>query len=305
MAAVALVAIAVTSCTSDDSSTRSPDPASSEPTTTADDAGLPFTADLNQNRIQEGSRSVNAKLTNTSDQPLTVAAIGLHSDLFAPMPPAEKGSTFGPGQTIDLVVEYGDPTCEGELTELAYDVVLDDGTALTVPVNKHGTAWLRRLYDRDCALAGVHEIADIEYADDFHRAQFDGELKLTGDLVITAAPGADPDASFSVDEVFGSVLVNFEPASRDELPHTFGAADGELRLPLTIGAFRCDPHARGESSQTFLWSVYLTPEGGPQVRLILKPDKSLQIQTLNLIDDVCADPHGDGTAGGLNGRRTR
>lgn len=299
-AAIALLAVAAVGCTSDDEPTSARDTA--DPSAT--DAGLPdapFRADLNQNRIQEGSRDVNAKLTNVSGAPLTVSTIALHSTQFEPMPPAEKGSTFTPGATIDLVVEYGEPTCEGELEQLAYDVTLDDGSTITVPVNRHGVAWIRRLYDRDCALDDIHSIASIAYADTsaFTREQVDGELKLVGDLVIKANPEAAPDASFTVDEVFGSVLVNFGARSADELPRTFTASEGELRLPLSIGAFRCDPHARGESSQTFLWSVYLTPSDGPQVRLILTPDQHLKLATLNLIDDVCADPHGDGTAGGL------
>lgn len=297
-AAIALIAIAAVACTSDDDPTPSAAGSTTSTATTAaaDPGAVPFRADLNQNRIQEGTREVNAKLRNISDEPLTVASVSLDSDQFEPMPPAAKNSTFVPGQTIDLVVEYGTPTCEGDLTELAYDVTLDDGMQYTVPVNHHGVAWLGRLYDRECALASIASIASIRYGDEFRRERVDGELVLVGDLVVTAAPDADPAASFTVDEFFGSVLVNVGAYDPSELPRTFTASDGELRLPMTIGAFRCDPHARGESSQTFLWSVYLTPADGPQVRLILKPGQRLQLEALDLIDDVCPDPHGNGSA---------
>jgi hypothetical protein len=59
-------------------------------------------------------------------------------------------------------------------------------------------------------------------------------------------------------------------------------------LPVLAGsAHRCDGHARGNSSQTFLLSVYLRLGDAPVQRRILTPAEPDQVRVLAVIDRDC------------------
>lgn len=263
------------------------DPNGTAPTSTADDVALAAT--LTQSRVNEGTRIINAELTNTSDAPVVVDTVKLDSSQFATLAPADKGSTFAPGQTIDLAIEYGDPICDGELKQTSFTVGLDDGSTVELSIDAAGMQWLNRLYTKECALESVSDIATIEYGPTFTRATVDGELVLTGELVLKRPSGSDTSTVLTVRSLAGSVLVRFDPNPASALPAQLTPGLEELRIPIEFGAFRCDQHARGQSSQTFLLSVFVKPPDLPQQRVILAPDEQLQGEILDLIDDVCGD----------------
>ena len=85
-----------------------------------------------------------------------------------------------------------------------------------------------------------------------------GEEYLPGRLVLRHRPGAT--GPVRVVDLGGSVLLDLVPrAGRDALP---GRAARRTRtvlaFPVLMGsAHRCDPHALGQSSQTFLISAYV------------------------------------------------
>lgn len=246
-------------------------------------------ATLTQSRVNEGTRLINAELTNTSDSPVTVETVTLDSSQFGALTPEPKGSVFAPGATIDLAIDYGEPDCDGALEQASYTVTLGDGSTQELSIDADGMAWLGRLYDRECALASIADVATIEYGERFRRARVDGELVLAGDLLVHRPPGSDRSATLTIRGLAGSVLIRFEPDPVGSLPVDLPADQERLEVPITFSPFRCDQHARGQSSQTFLLSVYVVLPGEPQQRLILVPDRGLEGQILDLIADVCGD----------------
>ncbi len=69
----------------------------------------------------------------------------------------------------------------------------------------------------------------------------------------------------------GSVLLELLPrGGRAALPGVLAPDREELSFPVLMGsAHRCDPHALGQSSQTFLVSAYVRLEGRPTQRVVL------------------------------------
>lgn len=278
----ALVATVLAGC----SSSADDDQASPSSTSSADTS---LSATMTQSRVNEGTRTINAELTNTSDEPVTVQSIALDSNRFAPLAPAEKGSVFAPDQTIDLAIEYGEPTCDGDLTQASYTATLSDGSTVELSIDRDGMAWLDRLYSKECALRTIGGIASIEYGPHFVRDTVGGQQVLTGELVLRRPAGSDDSVPLTVRSLGGSVLVRLEGNPAGTLPATLEPGAQELRIPILFGSFRCDQHARAGSSQTFLLSVFVKTAALPQTRVIKVPDKHVQGQIFDLIADVCGD----------------
>jgi hypothetical protein len=250
--------------------------------------GVSFRADLNQSRPQEGTRQINAHLTNTGDDAVTVTSVKLVADQFEPLPATPKDSTFVPGQTIDLVSEYGDPTCdEPRISIASFTLTLADGSSQMLPVNRHGLAWLNRLYVDECNLRAINEVASISYGPELVRTIADGEPALLGSVLIQRQPDA-PDEPLTIRTMRGSVLIDFVPAEAGALPATLGPNQQELSIPILFEAFRCDQHAIADSTQTFILSVYAQRGDGPQQRVILVPDKRRQAQIFAMTAAACA-----------------
>lgn len=252
-------------------------------------AAVPLSATFTQSRVNEGTRTVNAELTNTSDAPVTVASIALESSQFAALPPADKGSEFAPGQTIDLAIEYGEPTCDGDLKQASYTAALDDGSTVELSIDSAGMDWLDRLYTKECALRAITDIASIEYGPRFVPDVVDGRQVLTGELVLRRPTDSDDTQPLTVRSTGGSVLVRVEANPPSALPAELEPGVEELRIPILFGAFRCDQHARSQSSQTFLLSAFVKAPGLPQQRVILVPSKHVQGQIFAMIDADCGD----------------
>jgi hypothetical protein len=69
----------------------------------------------------------------------------------------------------------------------------------------------------------------------------------------------------------GSVLIDLVPREgRRVLPELLARGAPRAVLPVLLGsAHRCDPHALGQSSQTFLISAYVRAGRSPTLRVIL------------------------------------
>ena len=52
---------------------------------------------------------------------------------------------------------------------------------------------------------------------------------------------------------------------------------------------RCDPHSRGQSTQTFLFRAFLRLDGGPEISRLLPPTEAQQRLLLRFLDDACAE----------------
>lgn len=243
-----------------------------------------------QQRIVEGTRLIDIRLTNRGDDPVQVATARLDWSGVTGSP-ATSGTAYDPGRTIDLQTSYRHAACGGGPTGDAEVVVtLEADTELRLPVDRAGIALLHRLRDRDCQLGDIASIASITLSPHFEKAS-DGRDRLLGSVVLrrTAQSQREDRRTLSVEGFFGSVLVGFSYAGEGRLPAVLRADVDVLEVPVALtSANRCDPHARGQSTQTFLLSAYVrVGDDHPAQRLIVVPGEAVQQQVGALLDRVC------------------
>lgn len=60
-------------------------------------------------------------------------------------------------------------------------------------------------------------------------------------------------------------------------------------MPIVVrSGGRCDSHARGQSTQTVLFRVFVRLDDGDEVARLLVPTKSKQMRLLGFLDRACA-----------------
>jgi hypothetical protein len=274
----------LTACTgsADDSS-----PSTSVSTTSATDQAT-FAATLTQSRTDVGTPMINAELTNIGTEPVTVTSVAVSSPDLASVAPTPKDTTYAPGQIIDLRTPYGRPLCESDsLSSASYDLALDDGSTLTLPIDNHGLRWLAEIYRGDCAVRALGEVARVQFAPDASRTSVGSDPYLLAGLIVRRPAGRPTSEPFEIRELSGSVLLQLLPRTSGELPFTLKPGQRSARVPVLIGTFRCDAHALAASQQTFLLSAYARTSTVPTQRLILEPPAPLRAKAQRLLVDVC------------------
>jgi hypothetical protein len=112
-----------------------------------------------------------------------------------------------------------------------------------------------------------------------------GELWLPGTLEVGHHPG---QPQVTVVDLGGSVLLDLRTRQKGLLPVSTADPRVGRGIPVLIGStHRCDAHALGQSSQTFLISAYVRVAGSPTQRVILIPDKADKARIQSVIDRVC------------------
>lgn len=291
-------------CSGDDTSRRgnvsSTSSASSARPSSTGDGGeseelVGVRATVVQQRIDEGTRRIGIQISVDAKTSLHVVGVQLRSAGFRPVLATGKDSMFAPGRVIDLVTTYGRALCEGqdptEGLSAALTVEESAGSTRTyeVPVTGDGVGLVRRLHAAACAKLSLQQAASVAYTP-FRRARVDGEEVLAGALEFERPDDADPGEVVTVDSLSGSVLFDFHPLRRTEpgFVARLETSTERLRLPVVIGSSgRCDQHARSQSTQTFLFSVYARVGSAVEHREIMIPPPLLQRQALALLDDVC------------------
>jgi hypothetical protein len=248
----------------------------------------PFAATLTQSRTDLGTPMVNAQLTNTSDTPVTVASIEVRSPALAAVPASEKDTTYEPGRIIDLRTPYGRPLCKTDkLTSATFELVLDDGTTLSLPVDKHGLGWLNGLYRHDCAVRALERVAKVAFAPDAQRTTRGTDQYLEASLTVRRPADSPTSTPFEVHELGGSVLLRMLPRTAGEFPFVLAPGQRQATIPILIGTFRCGPHEMSASQQTFVLSAYASTPDLHVQRLILTPPPVVREKAQQLLVDVC------------------
>ncbi len=247
---------------------------------------------LVQYRPDEGTRNVSAEVTNDGPAPITVTSVALTSPDMARLPPTPKNTVFAPGQTIDLRTRYGEPRCgrRHPAGMSSFSLGLDGLSTTSVRLDKGGLAFLGRLYARECGLADIAAVARVSLGSDYTRVTIGGEQYLRGELdVVRPARSARPGSPLTIQSLFGSVLLSFTPVPGTvSVPVTLAPGMPALRIPVLVGSSgRCDAHALGGSTQTYLLSAFVHLPGRAQQRIIVSPTLAAQGRVQALLHDVC------------------
>ncbi|MGN6577873.1 MAG: hypothetical protein ACTHKG_19545 [Nocardioides sp.] len=261
--------------------------ASSRPDPSPADAASSLAVSVSQSRFDEGTRRLRAAVTNTGDRSVHVEAAGIAWSGFLPRPAPIPDGDLGPGQTAGLVLEYGEPRCDGPATDRPALGVVVDGAEQDVPLERDDARALARLHVRACAQQRLERSVSVSLRLRHEPVTKAGEEYLPGAVVVRRLPGSTDE--LSILDVAGSVLLELAPRDgRSALPARLAAAHDVLRLPVLIGSVhRCDAHALGQSSQTFLLSIYVRLQGQPAQRVTAIPDQATKEVLTGILDRDC------------------
>lgn len=242
---------------------------------------------LTQNRFDEGTRNLRTAVTNLGRTTVTVTSASIAWQGFEPVPAKVEPGTLVPGQTAGFVMRYGDPRCASKPTTAPRLHVEVDGVRRTVPLRVSDPGLLNRLYRRECGLARLDETTTVALRLGTHSVTALGEEYLPGEVVLRRRPGAA--GGVTLVDLGGTVILEFLPRDGPgTVPAPMTPGRDRLRLPVLIGsAHRCDPHARGNTSQPFLLAVYVRLDHEPTQRVITVPTKGAQGRLLGIIERDC------------------
>jgi hypothetical protein len=251
-------------------------------------APLRLDASVTQFRTDEGTRNLKAGVTNNSDREIRVSQATIVWDALAfPTVPVPNQPTL-PGQTAAFTIAYGAPQCAQEPTTDPVLLAVVDGHPRRLPLRVEDPGLLLRLHAKACAAQRLDRAARVTLRLATRTEVLRGEEYLPGELVLRHRPGATERVS--VVDLGGSVLLDLLPrAGRAALPGVLAPDRSVLRYPVVIGStHRCDPHARSQSSQTFLISAYVRLEDEPTQRLVLPLSTAARDRLNALMDRDCA-----------------
>ncbi len=269
-ATVAVVALALVAC---DSTEEGPQPAPAPEVSVT----------VLQQRVDEATRTVGVEATNRGKSPVHVSSVRLSGGgLDARATPLD--TDLQPGLTVALRTSYGSPDCDdrGDPVVATLEV---DGRVVELPVDTDGQQEIDRLLDVDCAAQTLAATAAVRIAGPY-RSAGSGEPHLRGRLVLQRR---EPGPAVDLRSLGGSVLIDLRPVG--ELADLGSGADRAVTPVRLASTGRCDPHALGGSTQTFLLSAYIVLGDAPEQRVVLTPPPQVQDRVLRVVDRACdAEP---------------
>jgi len=225
-------------------------------------------ASVTQFRFDEGTRRLKAAVGNDGDRDVRVtrATIAWTAMAFTTVPLPDD--PVPPGQAAAFTIRYGKARCSSRPTDRPALVAVIDGRRTRLPLKVEDPGLLRRLWAKACAEQRLDEVASVQLRPATRTVERAGQEYLPADLVVRHRPGRREPVT--VVDLGGSVLVDLVPRDgRAVLPASSGPRR-RFALPLLMGsAHRCDAHALGQSSQTFLISAYVRLAGQPTQRVVL------------------------------------
>jgi hypothetical protein len=236
-----------------------------------------------QYRIDEGSSRAAIRVTNRTRATIGVTAVALRWSGIAGRRPTPEDNPIVPGATVDYFFDLGTPRCQqGQEPPRAQVTV--DGTTVVVPIDRVGTGLLRDLWRRACATATVESAARIRFGRGWRPAGPKAADGMRGTLVLVRRK---PGAVVRLTSLQGSVLLDLSPLRPASQLGVLARGQRVLTIPIVVRSNgRCDDHALGQSSQTFLLRVGVRV-GGTTTQLIRSPDRPTQARIKRQIDAAC------------------
>lgn len=244
-------------------------------------------ASVAQYRFDEGTRRLKAGVTNNGGRGIRVTRAGIDWEGLDFPQVRLPDEPILPGQTAAFTIAYGEPRCARRAETPPVLTAVVDGRSRRLPLHVDSPGLLGRLRAKACAEQRLDRVASVDLQLPARTQVVEGREHLPGELVVRHRPGAT-DRVLVVD-LGGSVLIELVPrGGRAALPASLLPDRRELRFPVLLGsAHRCDPHALGQSSQTFVISAYLRLEGRPTQRVVLPLSRAEQELLTGIVRRDC------------------
>lgn len=242
-----------------------------------------------QQRIDEGTARAQVRVINGTPRTLHVRSVGVDWPGYPLRLHRVDYDVFG-AQTVDLRYLLPRAVCTPAAAAAPIvGVAVTDRGVLRRRMGDDGVRFLTRLRETACDARRLDAAVTLSYADTWRTAVRDGRLELRGSLVLTRPRAGADDRSVRVTQVEGSVLFDLSlvgGAARS----TLDVGRRHVAVPVVVrDGGRCDPHSRGQSTQTFLFRAFLRVDGGPEVSRLVSPTGAQQVRLLRFLDHACAE----------------
>ncbi|MDQ6642122.1 MAG: hypothetical protein M3Y66_06480 [Actinomycetota bacterium] len=233
-----------------------------------------------QQRFDEGTNRAQVRVINNTSRIVHVRKVGVVWPGFPtglqPMDYPVPG-----GLTIDLRYFLPRADCSAQAgTAAEYAVVTTTRGRILQPMPADGRRFLTRLWRTTCNARRIRHAASISYGDSWSEEGTGLKAVLHGRLVLTRR---DDREAVTVDQVQGSVLFALKTPGGTMLPRDAS----EVSLPLDISPGRCDQHGRSQSTQSFLFRVWVKLGNGHSLAQVAEPTKGQQERLLAFLDHAC------------------
>jgi hypothetical protein len=245
-------------------------------------------ASVTQYRYDEGTRNLKAGVSNDGAGDIRVSQATISwSALEFPVVHL-RGEAIHPGQTAAFAIRFGAPKCATPPTAAPVLVAVIDGRSRRLPLRVEDPGLLLRLHAKACAQQRLARAATVRLELATDTVQVGGEEYLPGAVVVRRRSGARQRVR--IVDLSGSVLIELLPrGGRRALPGVLGPESRALAFPILFGsAHRCDAHALGQSSQTFLVSAYVRLGDRPPLRVVLPLSPQERDRIMGVIHRDCA-----------------
>ena len=236
---------------------------------------------LVQQRTDEGTSRVHLRVTNRESGDVPVSGIGVDWPNYPADGTNPYETVLPPGQILDLPFTLPAPVCASP-SVVPFGLVATSGAVVRAPLDASGRDFLHRIWERECTRKSVTDRVSLGFENEWRVVPHKDTLALAGTLNLERVQGAD---RVDVLGFQGSVLLDVDPGGQLVSLAPSDAAARQWVLLTSTG--RCDPHSRAESKQTFLFRVDVRIGNDPPVRVIVMPDRGMQVKALNLLDKVC------------------
>jgi hypothetical protein len=187
------------------------------------------------------------------------------------------------GRTLDLPFELPEPDCAPAAGRAPANAVLvTSGGTLREPLDAEGRRFLLRLWRGVCDELRIARIVSFRWGDRWVTEGRGETSVLHGRLILTR--GDDAATGVRVTSLKGSVLFDVRLSGADALP----ANTSRSSLAVEVRRGRCDQHGRSQSTQTFVWRIFVEIGDEPSVARVVPPDPTQQARLLGFLDHACA-----------------
>lgn len=251
------------------------------------------TVSVFQNRFDYGVRQLELKVSNESDEPVTITRASLVSSRFATPAVWDRPQVVPAGAARDLKVQLTEPVCGEPVTDtVVLEFTLADGTAGTATLEPTDeTGRLDAINAEDCLGAAVGEITTIEAAS---TVQWTAGARTPAVLDILVTPTGAP-GEVTVHFAKGTVLLSLVDENGAEaydvpVEESFDASTPAGVIRLLLVPARCDPHAVAEDKRGTFFPLEVETDGGSSGRIYVPVSSEVRSDLYTFFGDFCGLP---------------
>lgn len=251
------------------------------------------TVSVFQNRFDYGIRQLELKVSNGSDEPITIIRATLESSRFTEPAVWDRPQLVPSGSARDLKVLLGPPSCaEGTPTDtVVLDFTLADGTtgsASIEPTDEMGR--LEVIASEDCLGAAIAEHATITPPD---YAVWTPGAHEPAIIDIAVSPTSAP-GSATIVFAKGTVLLSLVDDTGTEvyeqqLGIVVTADSPPSVIRLLVVPSRCDPHAVAEDKRGTFFPLEVEADG-QSGRIFVAVSDTVRASLYEFFADYCGLP---------------